>query len=240
MRGSVGAMRRLAPLLASVWITACCIPTPEREAPAPAIAPTAAPVRAAPGALLEIEAPPDQEPPLQLLLTSGGRTTPAVPGHAVRLGDAPDAPEVTVELHPHRLFHRRGLRFTYPRAYGFEAELDAQVEEWVLSGNDHKIMVFFYVGLTGHEPTRRDVVANVTRNFGPTARVEPVTLELGGRTYSGDRVLATLVGHDLRTDIVSFAGTGGAFILMFQDNGSEGSAEGAATMGLLARELRVE
>jgi len=223
-----------------VWATACCIPTPPREEPPPAIAPTVAPASAAPGAPLEVDAPPDQEPPLQLLLTSGGTTTPAVPGHAVRLGDGPDAPEVTVELHPHRLFHRRGLRFTYPRSYGFEAELDADVEEWVLSGNDHKIMVFFYVGMSAPEPMRREVVANVASNFGPTARVEPVTVELGGRAYSGDRVMATLVGHDLRTDIVSFAGTGGVFVLMLQDNGFGGSAEGAATMALLARELRLE
>lgn len=184
---------------------------------------------------IELELEPDAEPPLRLWIESAGDTVPAVVGRTVSMGEGPDAREVTVRLHDERIFSHAGLRFSYPRHYTFDADLGPQMNEWVLSGNDHKIMVFHYPGQTDHATVRRSTVGEMMRRYGGGAKRRPASRTLGGRTYSGTRIDATVAGASFVQTVLSFAAGGDGYILVLQDFEPGGSEEGREAEAMLEK-----
>jgi hypothetical protein len=146
-------------------------------------------------------------------------------------------PSVSVTVDPERVFTHAGLSFSYPRHFAFEAELeDRASQSWTLSGNDVKIMIFRF-------PTELSVdsfAKQIAKGFGPNASISPISIQLGPKEYSGQRVRATVATHEFTQDIFPLPPVKeqGRFFVV-QDDASGTKPESKPTRALLAKTFRV-
>lgn len=146
-------------------------------------------------------------------------------------------PSVSVTVDPERLFTHGGLSFSYPRHFAFEADLaDAASQSWTLSGNDVKILIFRFAT----ELSVDAYVKELVEGFGPKTTVSPVSIQLGSRQYSGQRLRAVVATHEFTQDVFALPSVKGrGRMLVVQDDGSGNKPESQPTRALLSKTFQI-
>ncbi len=133
-----------------------------------------------------------------------------------------------------------GVSFDYPRYYAYEHETSDGLERWALDGNN---MVVTLMAM-GAAVSTEDLTDGMKDRFGKkNCTVKPTSIELGGRSLSGQRLNVTLAGTGLTIDVLELPEqNGGSTFLLIQDLVQEGGAsdENQETLGLLGRTMKYD
>ena len=134
-----------------------------------------------------------------------------------------------------------GVSFDYPRYYAYEHESSDGLERWALDGNN---MVVTLMAM-GAAVSTEDLTDGMKERFGKkNCTVSTTSIELGGRSLSGQRMNVTLAGTGLTIDVLELPQQdGGSNFLLIQDLVEEGggvSDENRETLGLLQRTMKYE
>lgn len=185
--------------------------------------------------------PEDREPPLVLYFEAeGGKRVPVELDKAFNPADL--GKSATLKLEPQRKFSYAGLEFSYPREYGFEAQVAQPVTSWTLSGNDAKVMVQRFKGQKKVDVLHKSVIAGIQKAYGGKAKESPITLAAGGRTLEGTRIEVDLAGAFIVQDLFPIKSGADGVELIIQDSQKklgEPSAERVKTEALLKETLKL-
>ena len=134
-----------------------------------------------------------------------------------------------------------GVSFDYPRYYAYEHETSDGLERWALDGNN---MVVTLMAM-GAAVSTEELTDGMKDRFGKkNCTVKPTSIELGGRSLSGQRLNVTLAGTGLTIDVLELPQQdGGSTFLLIQDLVEEGggtSEENQETLGLLGRTMKYD
>lgn len=184
-----------------------------------------------------------QEPPQSFVLAIDGDSVRLIEGEPARLDGTFTNPELTLTAEPHRIFPYGGVRFSYPRTFTFEADLDNDYREWTLSGNNLKIMYFKFAA----NQTTADFADGLMEQFGRrNCRITDAQarISFGDHTLSGTSLHATVAGHSLMIDVYQVPSEAGwTRLLVLQDNPNEAgerSSEGEAAIKLIQETFSIQ
>lgn len=175
-----------------------------------------------------------KEPPLTYTLIIDGQRVPVEVGKEVAVAGQFRDPRVKLEVGSTRTFQFAGVKFDYPGAFGWEADVeDPDTVNWTLSGNDYKIMVFQKTVL---EPDQlaRSIATGLDADPEAIVAVEET---IAGQKLKGFRIRTKIVGTLSVTVVLA---TPSGAILVLQDtppDGSEVSVENKACRELLNKTL---
>lgn len=165
------------------------------------------------------EADESIEPPMIFHLEIDGRKLPVELDKPVELPGKDGPVKATLRAERHREFVYGGMRFNYPRHMAFEADFETEsLRSWTLDGNDAVVMIHRHLGNEDHEQFRKDMVAEMVRQYGRgRSKSEATALELEGRKISGTKVTATIVESKLVQSVYSWKDGKDTVVLVFQD-----------------------
>jgi hypothetical protein len=154
------------------------------------------------------------------------------------------AKAATLRLAPHREFSHGGIRFRFPREFGFEADLEwPQISMWTLSGNDCSILVHRYRAQSDPKAIQQSVVEQMAALYkSAKKKTVPVSLEVGGAVLRGTRIDVEMAGTKIFQDIYALPSGKDVLVLIVQDAPSEGgrlSAERVGVETLLRESLKL-
>jgi hypothetical protein len=174
-----------------------------------------------PGGSSSAAAGPDEskEPPLAFVVNVGDKSITITEGRTVQLDGKFANPQISVNPHPYRVFPYGGITFKYPRTFAFEAEIaDPDQKNWILSGNDFKIMYF----VLNARLTTGEFANNMIDEFGrENCKVTDANAKiiLGKQTLFGTTIQITVATHKMVTDIYRIPSRGAVTkLVVFQDS----------------------
>jgi len=159
------------------------------------------------------------EPPLEYSINIGEQTITISEDETIQLDGVFTNPKLTVTPSPYRVFPYQGITFKYPRSFTFEANLKGSItKNWILSGNDFKIMVFDMSASV----TTSDFADSMVGKFGrDNAEIVNTNknITLGKHKLSGTSIKASVVKHQILIDIYLVSSSKSKTkLLVFQDN----------------------
>lgn len=172
------------------------------------------------------------EPPLQYKLTVGGKSQQVSENKPFEIGAVGPGEKAVLSVEDQRVFAYRGVRFPYPRYFTFEADVtDPENPSWTLSGTDLTIMLFAF----GDKLTPQQFAENLAAKFGSGTKISKVEMKLGGQTYAGVAVDATIAGQRMLVQILSLPSSPAqSMLLMLQDAASDDGKHSAEYGKVLA------
>jgi hypothetical protein len=164
----------------------------------------------------------DKEPEEQFFLEFDGKKIPIQLDKPFEL-DTKGKKQAKITVAPYRVFKHAGLKFRYPRAYGFEADIeDPDTRGWTLDGNNVVIMIYRYKGNPLHKELRNTTASFVRMKFGPrNVKSEETKIKLEGKEVDGVLLRINLAGERLTQAMYSFVSEEDSYLLMFQDSPGE-------------------
>jgi len=164
------------------------------------------------------EALADAEPPLQMQVLIGGKTVAAEAGRTMEVEVEGKKLSLRIDLLPHRLFDRGGVRFLYPTSHGWEVDRTTpNVTIYTMDGNDTIIMLVKYDVEITPKKASDSMVSTLSGRYGQ-GNVKRVGATLKGKTETvqGTRLQVNVVGQAIEQDIYGFDAGGVTFTLMLQ------------------------
>jgi hypothetical protein len=185
------------------------------------------------GACLAVDE--DREPPLKYTLNINGKTHEINLDTPLQLQGVYRNPRVILTASSIRVFRYGGVRFHYPAAFSWEAEIEGAGDKtWTLSGNDFKIMYFVQSAAI----TPGLYVGEILKRFGKEkTRVSDTERKFGDRKYKGKLLFINLGGINMIMEIYLLPAKRGSRLLVLQDSPPDGrviSVEGERTTAMLA------
>lgn len=159
-----------------------------------------------------------KEPPLELLLEVGGRSTPIKLDEPAEVQVNGRKVPVRLTAKPYRLFEIEGVRFKYPRHCSFEFnDDDPDATIWTLDGNDNVIMLMRYEQMPTQMVLRAVETAMVEQYKKNLKNRSEVSIRLADRDLKGRRLEIEFADQHLRQDWYAFSASRFSFVLMIQD-----------------------
>lgn len=187
-------------------------------------------------------APETVEPSAAYFFDVAGKTVPVELDKAFDPKALAAEKSVTLRVGPNRKFAYGGIEFLYPRQYTWEADVEPRLATWTLSGNDCKVMVHRYAGITDVGQVVDAIGASMLKQFKIEGqKPAEVKLELQGHKLTGKRVEIVVATHRIFTDIYGLKVGGGVVLLVLQDSPTEAggpSAERIEMGKLLAQSFK--
>lgn len=141
------------------------------------------------------------EPPLEYTVKVGEKTVTISEGTPVRLEGTFTNPSVTITPKPFRVFSVQGVKFNYPKAFVFEADLsDPDAKFWTLSGNDVKISYDVLAGPLTARELADEMIAEFGRNKVKNVN-QNAKLRLGKETLKGTSFVVEVVSTVFIMDV---------------------------------------
>jgi hypothetical protein len=102
--------------------------------------------------------------------------------------------ELTLKVHPYRLFNKAGVQFKFPENYGFEfRELTAQlIPMWTIKGN-HSVVIMQVFNSPSPETVLDQYLAGLKSQYKGKTETTDVTEKLGGVEYKGKSISPDIV-----------------------------------------------
>ena len=180
-----------------------------------------------------------REPSLSYTLTIDGRNHHITLDQPLLLEGNYKNPKLTLAASPLRRFPFGGVEFHYPATFSWEAEIvSAKDKQWVLSGNDFKIMYF----VLADNVTLDSYVDAMVRQFGKEkTRISDTERVLGRQKYTGKLLLVKLAGTGINLEVFTLPSKEGSRLLVLQDSPPDNkslSEEGDMTLRILTETFR--
>jgi hypothetical protein len=183
------------------------------------------------------------EPPAAYFFEVAGKMVPIELDKPFDLKAVGAEKSLTLRVGPNRKFTYGGVEFLYPRHYTWEAEIESNLSTWSMSGNDCKVMVHRYPGLTNISELMRSFSDSMLQQFKLEGqKPTDVKLEVQGQKLAGKRVEIVVATHRIFTEIYGMKLGNAAVLIVLQDSPSETGAPSRerAEMGkLLAQSFKV-
>ncbi len=179
------------------------------------------------------------EPSITYTLKINQETVSLTPGQSQEVKGAYVNPRITLDVAPSRRFPYAGLAFSYPAAYGFEADVsDPQSRIWTLDGNNVVIMVFAFA----EEVTPESLARSTAESLGfENPEVKPVNITLGGEKLTGSAIRVVFGTEQISQQFIGLPTDAGVSrVLVLQDSpqdSGEPSDEFQSTLELLQSSL---
>jgi hypothetical protein len=180
-----------------------------------------------------------QEPPLSYTLTIDGRNYQITLDQPLLLEGNYKNPKLTLAASPLRRFPFGGVEFHYPAKFSWEAEIEsAKFKQWILSGNDFKIMYFVQSDIV----TLDSYVDAMVRQFGKEkTRISNTERVLGRQLYTGKLLFVKIAGTSINFEIFTLPSKEGSRLLVLQDSPPDNralSVEGDMTLKMLTETFK--
>ncbi len=159
---------------------------------------------------------PQAEPAYRLSVEIDGVVVPLVDGERgeVTIGDRKLPIRATVL--PTRILDAKGVRFEFPRAMAFEAELSNHYDHWSLDGGDCTILLDRFSGIDAPSPgDMLDSIAGHTA--GGVKDQQPTEWTLGRLSAKGVVGTLTIAGTGIQNTVLRFEAAGATYLLVVQD-----------------------
>jgi len=185
---------------------------------------------------------PDASPSLEFTLEIDGKSVDIAAGEKTTVNVGGKDVAVKLVPKPDRLFKTDGISFRFPREFNYAVDRETpEVAIHTFTGDDTTLMVQRMNQVMDVKAFQKLLIDGLVQQFGEKTRVEPIKITLGGKEYSGTRLLVVAAGQSIRQDVYTFT-TGGKpcalFIQVSGDKGDQG-AETKATVQLLDKTLKV-
>lgn len=156
----------------------------------------------------------DMEPPLGYTLLINGIEHRMKSGETIQLKGTFTDPSIKLIADKERLFSYTGLSFRYPAYFSFEADLKSENNKnWILSGNDFKIMIFKVKGALIPDTFAH----SVAKKFGKDVKISDVERTFGGKQYKGKRVDVAVAEKSFSQEAFLLVSKGVHIMLVLQD-----------------------
>jgi hypothetical protein len=166
------------------------------------------------------------EPPAAYFFELGGKAVPIELDKPFDLKALGSEKSVTLRVGPNRKFTYAGVEFLYPRQYAWEAELEKNLATWTLSGNDCKVMVHRYPGISDVAPMVNGIAQSMLKQFKLEGqKPTDVKLELQGGKLTGKRIEILVATHRIFTEVYGMKSAGGVVLLVLQDSPTESGGQ---------------
>jgi hypothetical protein len=177
------------------------------------------------------------EPPQKFSLEVDGAPREIRPGEVIEI-EATGTVKLKLSVAPHRLFEYGGVRFEYPSAFGFEAEIDEASASWTLDGNS---VVLILLEIPETEMSHEEMAQSIAENYEDPA-IESCAFEFGETRCDGTRITAELAAQRMSQEVYAIPSENGVRFLIVQDSLDEAgghSAEHAQTTRILGETFRI-
>lgn len=182
----------------------------------------------------------EDEPPLMFKISIGDSISYVLENEAENVKGNFIDPKVNITVHEWRYFSHGNIRFDYPRAYTFEADIDMLSKIWTLSGNDFNIM---YLKLSSGISIE-EYIQELKTQFGESnCSSTPLNKKFKNLELKGIKLEVTMAKRKLNMEIFKLpSGSNKSEFLVFQDspeNIDEYSEDAKTALDRLSKTIRI-